>query len=203
MLASTGEIPRKWGTLIFPIDTRRHDFSVDLKDNYLTLMVTCIKFLPKKDCGVVLSEGNPTLVICTSPGHLYPFGTGGMDSTKARHRLSATGCTARGGKLSVRAECGLDIKNPIVLFLGVSRTTWGRIPLPLDLTPFGAPGNHIYSALEAGPFSIPNGGGGGTLVLPIPAALPPGRVYMQSLLFDPKANSLGTVWSNGLDVEIG
>ncbi len=207
LLYRTGEVPGRLGSFILPMDSSRHDFSADLKDNVLTLVLRCAKFVPKKECGVCLGDhkggGPPTLVICTGSGHIQTFGRGGVDSTGTRLRLCATGCPAAGSRVTFRVECGLDLKAPGVLFFGVSRSSWGGITLPLDLASLGAPGNFLYTGLEVGPLAVPNGGGGGSLVVPIPSGSLTGRFFAQALLFDSKANRLQCVFSNGLDLGIG
>jgi hypothetical protein len=93
---------------------------------------------------------------------------------------------------------------PAALALGISRTSWGAIALPLDMTPFGAPGCSLQASadLVAGLT-----GGGATRSLPLGIPLQPvllGReFYAQAFVADPLANALGIVVSNGGRLLVG
>jgi hypothetical protein len=93
---------------------------------------------------------------------------------------------------------------PAWLFLATQRTTWGGLPLPLDLGPFGAagcvlqvPGTAPF-ALGANSFGIANA----PLSIPNVAAYCGLDVYSQFVIADP-ANQLGFVVSNACDSRLG
>lgn len=98
---------------------------------------------------------------------------------------------------------------PAVLALGVSDTSFGQVPLPLDLTGLGAPGCKLQvgPVLQFPSLTIP-GDARGTVVHdlgPLPAAsgLAGGVFYAQSFVVDPGANRLGLRFSNHLKVTLG
>lgn len=95
---------------------------------------------------------------------------------------------------------------PMVLLTGASNSSYQGTPLPIDLTPFGAPG----CALRVTPDSLltvpPNLAGGSTRVaFPVPneRVLIGRHLYHQALLVYPGINGLGAEFSNGVDALIG
>jgi hypothetical protein len=91
---------------------------------------------------------------------------------------------------------------PVVLCIGASRDWLGPVPLPLDLTPLGAPGCLLLQDLVV---TVP-----ATLSVSSFAALPLasaatlrglGPIYFQWLVVDP-SNALGLVASNGVQVVV-
>lgn len=82
--------------------------------------------------------------------------------------------------------------------LGLSKTWWGPVPLPLDLTPAGMSGCSAWIA----PFDstlLAHSGNVATWPLPIPAvAMLVGQdFYAQAFVLDPGWNPLGAVVTNG------
>ncbi|MEZ5967029.1 MAG: serine hydrolase [Planctomycetota bacterium] len=100
---------------------------------------------------------------------------------------------------------GAPASTPIVWMLGFSRTSWNGVPLPLSLGPWGAPGCSLWAApnLTVGDASGRTGAGSVSLRLPANPSLIGGHLYTQVSCVDPRANSLGLAYSNGLDVRIG
>lgn len=90
-----------------------------------------------------------------------------------------------------------------VLWFGFSNTTWAGLPLPLDLTPLGWPGNEVRIAPEVPVSLLLTGAGSGStdVNLPLQAALVGTHLYAQALAFDPITGGLTT--SNGLDLLTG
>jgi hypothetical protein len=91
-----------------------------------------------------------------------------------------------------------------VLFLG-SNSQWNGIPLPLDLTPAGAPGcTLLVSATGIQTVGTTAGGLGlATLVIPGDPSLVGTRFYNQFAVLDPAANALQLAFSNGGAALIG
>ncbi|MEZ5990507.1 MAG: hypothetical protein R3F30_15620 [Planctomycetota bacterium] len=90
------------------------------------------------------------------------------------------------------------------LLVGASPSSWGPIPLPWDLSPFGAPGCSLLTSIDwlygvyidyAGMASVP-------LVVPNQRALIGAVFHAQWTVLDP-VNQLGIVFSNGGTGKIG
>ncbi|MFQ5503981.1 MAG: hypothetical protein ACE5F1_04185 [Planctomycetota bacterium] len=87
---------------------------------------------------------------------------------------------------------------------GVSNQAWGLIPLPLDLTPFLAPGCKLLASIDVlqGVPTSPAGTASVKLLVPPDRNLIGARLYHQFLVFD-AATKLGLVFSNGGESTIG
>lgn len=138
---------------------------------------------------------------------------------KGTFATQGTGCKGRNGNLPVLSYSGTpEIGNgmsihvaaatphrPAILFLGASKKAWGLIPLPLDLTPIGAPGCKLLCSGEA---ILPNptdasGNATQNLAIPNAAALVCLMFYNQWIIVDPGANTAGLALSNCGLVTIG
>lgn len=92
---------------------------------------------------------------------------------------------------------------------GVLALATTALPLPIDLTPLGAPGNQVYLGPEVLlPLAwTPNllGGQEARIGLPIPnaPALLGAPVYGQSVVLEPGSNSLGLVTNNAVGLRLG
>ncbi len=88
-----------------------------------------------------------------------------------------------------------------VVWLGASRTNWGVLPLPLDLTGAGMSG----CSLLASPDILLPVAGKGRVALAIPAqtSLIGAMIHHQAFVADPPVNALGLVTSNGVSGRIG
>jgi hypothetical protein len=141
------------------------------------------------------------------PAAFLPYGAGcaGGAGTPALAAQGAslpwigTTFTAQLTNLGADAQRNL----PFVL-AGDSRTTWGPLPLPLDLAPYGMTG----CTLHANPllsFVLPNAGGTATWSVGVPntPALVGQTLFVQGGVTSPGANAAGLVWSNACELRIG
>ena len=150
----------------------------------------------------------------------------GLTFTVGLARASAstygTGCAGSGGGGSavpllavsglpkLGTTYGLDVSSarglaPALFFVGVSRTTWLGLPLPLVLTGLGAP---MCTVLASGEVQIAaSTSAAGTATLPLQVPNVPGlltrHLYHQVLVVDPAANALGMAFSRGADLLFG
>ncbi len=134
--------------------------------------------------GGVFAGKDPYSVTCPSPARLFP-----------------------GGSLSLSAA-GLKKSYTSAAILGTSRTFWGNLPLPFDLGPLGAPGNALYvkpTFLLSLPLGPSGGGFGGNLSIPLPSDpwFAGAKFYGQVLFADKASNSLGLVFSGGVELNLG
>jgi len=132
-----------------------------------------------------------------------PFAMGDKLSYK---NLDATQLRSGGG-IEVGAS-GLKNMYASVATFGFSKTKFGNLTLPLDLGVLGASKNYLYTSMELvlplplrGMFI----GYGGSTRLPIPriAGLGGLEMFSQSIFLDQKANRLGLVFSNRVDMKMG
>ena len=89
----------------------------------------------------------------------------------------------------------------LFMVLGLNRTSWNGIPLPLSLTPFGMTGCSALCSLNSTSLLL-HAGGSATWSLPLPnrASLSGVHFYNQALSLDPAAgNPAGIVVSNAGD----
>jgi hypothetical protein len=88
-----------------------------------------------------------------------------------------------------------------IVWLGASRTAWGPVPLPLDLTMVGMPGCSLLASPDVLLPVPPNG----RLLLAIPSqrTLLGGAFFNQAFVLDPPVNALGLTASNGVAATIG
>ena len=86
-----------------------------------------------------------------------------------------------------------------LLFLGASNTSWRGIPLPLDLTPAGAPGCSLLASGSVVLSLATDGFGNGLLGIPVPNDVTFVNLtfYNQFLVYDPQANPLGFALTRG------
>jgi hypothetical protein len=120
-------------------------------------------------------------------------------------------CT--GGLFYTYGYTGLPGKRtPVVDVMGLSTVRMGPVPLPLDLTPFGAPGCKLYNDVLSSNavFSSPSATDGYALSVwgPVPwtPALVGAAVYNQWFALDPSYNAAGlaaspsvmSVFGNGI-----
>lgn len=114
---------------------------------------------------------------------------------------------APGGRVSLMSSARSG-PHPVVFNLGLSNLAAGSTPLPLDLGPFGAPGNALSSSIEMtfGPL-VPTLGlyYAARFGYPIPSdpALGGAVWYHQTVHLAPNANALGAVLSHSLWIALG
>jgi hypothetical protein len=91
------------------------------------------------------------------------------------------------------------------LILGGSRTQFGSLPLPFDFGLMGARGCYAFTGPElVFPMQVHNGRVSMTFGVPsTQRLLIPGRFYVQAVIYDQQANSLGITTSNGGAARIG
>jgi len=140
-------------------------------------------------------------------GTFRAFGSGCLDPTGAELTLDATGCPETGNTIDLVARTGTSNTLPVWFVVGASRTALGSgTTLPLDLTPFGAPGCFVHTSHDVPVGGIGNPGGGAKLqvVLPVENVLRGQTLHWQ--VFQAAASvqtPLPVVASNGLTVVIG
>jgi hypothetical protein len=110
--------------------------------------------------------------------------------------FGSSGIAKPGGALSFSVGNTAALKK--ALYLGVSKTSWGGVPLPLDLGLFGVPG----CALNVSPeFAVPGSGGTAGFTVPVdPAAVGVHGYFQWVLLGDPSGKLVVT--TQGKDVVV-
>ena len=144
-------------------------------------------------------------------GHCTTYGDGGLGSpATATYRFWPInvnlGLPIVGQKFGFHLH-GATGGAAAILFLGVSKTKWGLLPLPFDLGPLGAPGNFIRCSGDTFMTFVAAGSGAGKgqagfLASSVPASGKGYYLYSQWLILDKGANSMGIVMSNARDALI-
>jgi len=145
-----------------------------------------------------------------SYGRFFGKGVTGLMANRDRPLLSFDSPynAVPGGKIALRLAWPTK-SYPATLFVGLSTRAWGAIPLPLDLAFLGAPNNKLYTGAE---FRLPMSFVKQTnnrylarteLSIPNDPGLAGLHAFFQSYLLDPPSNSLGMVFTNYAEVEIG
>jgi hypothetical protein len=131
------------------------------------------------------------------------YGTG-CAGTNGTPLLAAAGVPTLGGSYrldltSARAQ------SASVFFLGLSRTGWIGLTLPLSLTALGAPGCTLLASGELSFTAVTGATGTASLSIPVPndPALIDQRLHHQVLVADVPANALHLVFTRGLEALIG
>lgn len=132
-----------------------------------------------------------------------------------------TGCagTGGGGAVPLLAVAGLPrlgttyrldlsmarAQSAASFFVGISRTTWLGLPLPLPLVGFGAPSCTLLASGEVQLRMNTSVAGVASLSIPVPndMALANSRLYHQVVIADVPANTLGLVFTRGMEVLVG
>ena len=91
-----------------------------------------------------------------------------------------------------------------LMALGRSKTRFGAVALPLDLSSIGMKGCSLYSSFDI-QFIFPIQLGLGSFTLPVPywGQIKGSKAYLQAFGLDRAANAAGLVSSNGLEMVIG
>lgn len=144
----------------------------------------------------------------TKPGSIRRFGTQGRFRSQETLSLSSSpGALVPGGRVEYifsRLQSGY----PTVASFGFSKSRFGALSLPFDLSALGAPGNSLYSSIDLA-FAAEVGRASRTFfaraILDIPndARLGNLRLFSQLLFVDPASNGFGLVTSPGLDIVLG
>lgn len=87
-----------------------------------------------------------------------------------------------------------------VLILGLSKSLWAGLPLPVDLGPLGAPGCALYTGIQ---LSAALPGGALPVALPRDQALLGARFFHQALVLYPGANPGNLVTTGGVELLLG
>lgn len=93
---------------------------------------------------------------------------------------------------------------PLTL-VGASRSNLGGAPLPIDLAAYGAAGCSLFVSADLLMFST-NYLGTAYTTFQLPASLPPSStpiLFVQSMILDPTANTLGVLMSNAGEIAVG
>ena len=167
----------------------------------------------------VLASGNSNagagVTNCMLDAEVEPLGgpQGGATTTNGQGcggaTLGAAGQLAPGGQVALTGT-GLGTAQPAVSVLGLSRTSWGSVPLPLDLGFLGATGCALHNDWlldRAGTTSA-----GGTIAAftpeftwPVPAepSLGGAALQFQVIAVKPGANAAQLVTTNNVEVRLG
>jgi len=115
-----------------------------------------------------------------------------------------------GGSVSLQATTTTFSPRPTyaLIVIGASRTRFGPIALPLDLTRFGAGGNHLYVSMDVVVSVTPiqtHISLDARLTIPIPnqRSLEGAQLFAQSIYPHAPSNALGLVYSNAAYAIIG
>lgn len=142
---------------------------------------------------------------CNPVGSFSIFGTSCAGSGRTRPTISASGTPSIGQGITISLSNALA-NAPARLFLGLSdQFTGGVVPLPYDLTPFGAPGCMIWVDLLAEAAMSTDGVGAASLNLTVPnvPALIGAEFFGQWMVIDAAANAMHLVTSNAVEILIG
>lgn len=143
------------------------------------------------------TQGNK-LGVVVNDGNWVVLGEGCVGS--ASNRLTITGPAnawpARGRQFPVRLTGGVP-QRPSVCALGSTDATFGSVPLPYDLAPWGAGGCQLWSEPLVLIGTVTDASGNATLPLAIPAdpTLSIGRAFATWVQVDPPANPMGVTFS--------
>jgi len=106
-----------------------------------------------------------------------------------------------GGKIDLESLGNFTQAYPAVAVFGCSRTRFGPLALPFDLTALGAPSNHLYVSMDLvlphPMIKISHVIYAGRTILAIPQLMQPRSIelFAQLVFLDPKSNALGLVFS--------
>ncbi|MAE76846.1 MAG: hypothetical protein CMJ85_08265 [Planctomycetes bacterium] len=131
------------------------------------------------------------------------FGYKGIGSTPPS--LTNVGTPVINTTMSINVGGAQATPGIAVLIMGVSKSTWSNIPLPFDLTVLGAKGCNLYVSFDLtfGVALDKSGNGKSALSIPNAPALYGFTWHNQYFVFDPTANALGLVFTNGGSAKVG
>ncbi|MCA8975602.1 MAG: PQQ-binding-like beta-propeller repeat protein, partial [Planctomycetes bacterium] len=125
------------------------------------------------------------------------FGQGCTGTAGTPFLSAAPGVVPRLGQVFTVAVEAMPAGTFVFGAFGFSRRHHGPYPLPLDLTPFGAPGCEVYTGPVGTVLVLaPAGTASWSLQLPYSPGLVGMAFYQQAFVYDPAANVLGLVTSN-------
>lgn len=123
------------------------------------------------------------------------YGTGCVGSRGIPHLQAQTNSVPRTGTTFSARVANLPWNAPTFLLFGLSNTTSSGLPLPFDLGIAGAPGCTLLASIDDIQ-AMTNVLGTAVWSLAVPT-LPGAQFYVQAVAFEPAANALGVVLSNG------
>jgi hypothetical protein len=132
-----------------------------------------------------------------TPGPVASYATLGTPcvGSAGQPTLTANGQVPRSGQNFLLQVSNLPWTAPIFMFLGLSDTAYAGVALPFDLGVLGAPNCSLrISGDQLSPATNVLGVGLWQLAIP---NLPGVIFFNQAIVFDPQANGLGLVLSNG------
>ena len=140
----------------------------------------------------------------TAPGAINPIGSG-CAGTAGIPALSTTDSALPWVGTTLPLEvAAVPAAAPLTLLIGASKQSWGSIPLPFNLSSLGMTGCTLQTSIDV---TVPmaNGGGLGTLALPIPVnfGLVGQQLYIQTFVIDIGGNPGNATLSNGLALLFG
>ncbi len=130
-----------------------------------------------------------------------PFGTGCVGSRGIPTLAAQAGSVPRIGTTFTANIGNLPWTGPAAMLLGLSNTSYGSSPLPLDLTFLGAPTCSLYTSIDAveNLTNVLGAAAWSWTVPPVPGA----SFYAQVVPLDPGVNALGATLSNAAHGIIG
>ena len=136
------------------------------------------------------------------PGAFSTFGSGCLGTGGVPTFETALGTIPLAGQSFTAQINNLPLLAPTFMFIGASNTQYGVLPLPLNLTPLGMTGCTLYAS---GDFVHPvtNVLGTGLWTAQIPSNVVGATFYLQTIVFDPLANSVGITGSDAAQLDIG
>lgn len=139
-----------------------------------------------------------------SPGHFEIFGTGCTGSNRLRPELGFFGTPTIGQSTVLMLERALASSNAW-LTIGASNTMWGSVTLPYDMAGIGAAGCLVLCSPDIALGTPVDVTGQANLPVGIPnvPAFVGQPFFTQWLVYDPTANGLQLVVSNGGKGKIG
>ena len=158
---------------------------------------------------LVITEVPP--VILSQPGAVTAFGKGCQGSLRifgspVTNSISFLGQPTIGTSHQIQVSKTLPLA-PIALVLSLSKTQWGSLSLPINLTPAGASGCSIYVSLDLLLMLTASNGLFGsatrTFNVPYDTALIGFKYYLQAAAADGPANLMGLTTTSALEVKMG
>ncbi len=158
---------------------------------------------PAKQIGTVAGTHRWVAFDPPPPASSSPFGQG-CPGSLGPASLTVSKLPVIGKQFELRVDSAPKLL-PALVYLGFSRTSWGQVPLPLDLTGLGLPkcsllvspdwGFHVSTGPETW-FTF-------SLAVPGDVAFAGIEFFNQVWIFDKQANLFGAFGTNGLASTIG
>jgi len=164
------------------------------------VMGTSMRLLPS--ASVLLAIALSAAPVAAQVGTYSTFGTGCQSASFTNHGVPVIGH-------SFDLVLSHAVKPPqlplAVLHFGISKKMWGPIPLPFDLTPFGAKGCQILTSGEFAIRPIPTTPKQVRVTIPIPVdrRLVGIEFFNQFIVLSPHNNGLNVATTNGGQGRIG